>query len=303
MPRKLSAAKYKNKSLRIEREGAKKLRVAINEWMADVRKAAIKGLNKLNKVEKNSGLFNKLQSAAAAIVIADIQKDLGQQIALELTDWEILEQDGIVKIKPVILEILRQSGQNTTQLFNIKATFDIVNVQAVELAETITSTMVREVTTETQRGIAVAIRDGQQLGQSIPQIAKKIKPRVGLTLKQVQAVANFEERYIIANPTAKRDRIDRAVNRYERKKHRERTEMIARTESSRANAEGALNVYEAEGVTTEWIAVTGNDFDPEFCQDNDGKVFTIAEARGMIPAHPNCECIWGPHVEVAAVAA
>lgn len=279
MPRKLSAAKYKNKSIRIEREGTKKLRVAINEWMADIRRASIKGLNKL------------------------IRKDLGQQIALDLTDWEILETDGIVKIKPVILEILRQSGQNTTQLFNIEATFDIVNVQAVELAETITSTMVREVTTETQRGIAVAIRDGQQLGQSIPQIAKKIKPRVGLTLKQVQAVANFEERYIIANPTAKRDRIDRAVNRYERKKHRERTEMIARTESSRANAEGALNVYEAEGVTTEWIAVAGNEFDPEFCQDNDGKVFTIAEARGMIPVHPNCECIWGPHVEVAAVAA
>lgn len=263
MPRKLSPARYKNNSIRIEREGTKALRVVINEWMADMRKAMNTGLNAL------------------------IRKDIGQQIALELTDWEIIEQEGIIKIKPVILEILNKAGANTLKLFDIKASFDIVNMETVRLAETITGQLVREVTDETQRAIATAIADGQRLGQSIPQIARKIKPRVGLTMKQIQAVANFEERLIIDKPHFKQEQIDRATNRYERKLHRQRTEMIARTESSRANAEGSLNVYESEGVDVEWIAVTGNDFDPEFCQDNDGKVFTIAEARGMIPVHPN----------------
>lgn len=262
MPRKLSQAKYKNNSIRINREGTKKLRAVVREWMAFTQKAAVKGLNRL-------------------------RKDQAQQIALELTEWEIVEAEGLVTIKPVILEIVAAAGENTIKLFNIEGSFDIVNIRSVELATEITSKMVTEVTRVTQEGIAQAIRIGAERGQSIPAIAKEIKPLVGLTQKQVISVANFEEAYIINNPTANRDRIDRAVNRFERKQHRIRTEMIARTESSRTNAEGSLDVYEAEEVKTEWFAVAGNDFDPEHCQDNDGKVFTIAEARGMIPVHPN----------------
>lgn len=298
MSRKLSPARYRNNSIRIEREGAKALRKVVNEWMAEIRKAMNKGLNQL--IRKDAGLFNKFESSATALVVAYIEKDIGQQIALELTDWEIIQEKGNVMIKPVIMDIVNKSGENTFRLFNIEASFDIVNIESVELAGTITGELVREVTDETQRAIAVAIRDGMQEGRSIPQIAKKIKPRVGLTTKQIQAVANFEEKLLIDKPHFKREQIDRAVNRYERKLHRQRTETIARTEASRANAEGALNVYESEGVDAEWVAVTGNDFDPENCQDNDGKVFTIAEARGMIPVHPNCECIFGPHVEIAA---
>jgi len=279
MPRKLSQAKYRNNSIRINREGKRKLKVAINEWMAFTRKEAIKGLNKL------------------------IRKDQGQQIALELTDWEAVEAAGVLVIKPVILDIVQKAGQNTTELFNIQASFDIVNTRSVELAEQITARMVTEVTRVTQEGIAHAIRVGTAEGKSIPAIAKDIKPLVGLTENQIRSVANFEEQYIINNPTANQARIDRAANRFERKKHRERSRTIARTEASRTNAEGSLDVYEAEGVMVEWIAVVGNMFDPEFCQDNHGKVFTIGEAREMIPVHPNCECIWGPHVEIQAVAA
>lgn len=265
MPRKLSAAKYRNNSIRINREGKNKLKVALNEWMALMRTESIKGLNKLIR----------------------IRKDQGQQIALELTDWEFIESEGEKLIKPVILEIVKKAGDNTIKLFDIKGSFDIVNVRSVELATEITSRLVREVTTKTQEGIAQAIRMGAAKGQSIPAIAKNIKPLVGLTERQIISVANFEEAYIIKFPTANQDRIDRATNRFERKKHRQRAEMIARTESSRTNAEGSLDVHEAEGGTVEWVAVQGNDFDPEFCQDQHGKVFTIAEARGMIPVHPN----------------
>lgn len=263
MPRKLSQAKYRNNSIRINREGKKKLKVVVNEWMALTRKESIKGLNKL------------------------IRKDQGQQIALELTDWEFIEAEGERLIKPVILEIVKAAGENTIKLFDIKGSFDIVNVRSVELATEITSRMVREVTTKTQEGIAQAIRMGAEKGQSIPAIAKNIKPLVGLTERQIVAVAKWEEDYIAKFPNANQERIDRAVNREEKRQHRKRSETIARTESSRTNAEGSLDVYEAEGVKVEWIAVQTNDFDPEFCQDNHGKVFTIQEARGMIPVHPN----------------
>ena len=297
MPRKLSQAKYRNNSRRINREGLKKLRVVINEWMAFMRKAAIKGVNEQVKILKSDRFLfvkkakgteqRRVQPYLETDERVPILKDAAQQIALELTDWEIIEAEGIVTIKPVILEIVKKAGENTTKLFDIKGSFDIVNVRSVELAEQITARLVREVTEKTQEVIATAIRIGAEKGQSIPAIAKNIKPLVGLTQQQVVSVANFEEAYITKFPDANRDRIDRAVNRFERKKHRERSEMIAGTESSRTNAEGSLDVYESEGVSVEWIAVAGNDFDPEFCQDNDGKVFTIAESRGMIPRHPN----------------
>lgn len=265
MPRTITPAKYKNNAIRIERTGAKELRKLINEWMQEMRKMVNKGLNE------------------------QIRKDQADSLTLELTEWEIVEQKGIVKIKPAILDIISKSGENTTRLFSIEASFDTLNRQAVELAETITATMVREVTEETRKGISYAIRDGLEGGRSIPQIAKEIKPLVGLTESQVISVANYEERLLIDRPTWNRKQIDRSVNKYERKKHRERTQMIARTESSTAMNEGSLNVYESEEVDVEWIAVKGNEFDPEECQDNDGRVFSIAEARGRIPVHPNCE--------------
>ena len=53
MPRKLSQAKYRNNSIRINRAGLKKLRVVINEWMAFMRKAAVKGVNQQVKILKS----------------------------------------------------------------------------------------------------------------------------------------------------------------------------------------------------------------------------------------------------------
>lgn len=67
---------------------------------------------------------------------------------------------------------------------------------------------------------------------------------------------------------------------------------IARTEVVRAQAEGQLDALEALGVThvgisVEWVAMkTACDI----CRDMQGVIMTIAQARGMIPRHPNCRC-------------
>lgn len=263
--------------INLERTQQKKLRVVVNQWMDFAKKQIITGLNK------------------------EIRKDQADSIALDLTDWQVIEDRGTVLIKPATLTVVQESGKLTSQLFAVEASFDVLNPEAVRLAETITSEMIREVTDSTRKGVSAAIRAGIQEGEGIPKIARRIKPLVGLTENQVKSVANFEERLLIDKPHFKREQIDRAVNRYQKKVHRRRSITIARTETSRAVNEGAINVYETEGVDLlEWIAVEGNDFDPENCQDNDGKLFTIAEARGRIPVHPNCECLWGPHVEIAS---
>lgn len=83
-----------------------------------------------------------------------------------------------------------------------------------------------------------------------------------------------------------------------------RARTLVRTEVIGAHAEAALNTYEEaglEGVTAdvEFATAGDNAVCPE-CQDLQGTVYTIDEARGVIPVHPNCRCAWIPVVQSAA---
>lgn len=76
---------------------------------------------------------------------------------------------------------------------------------------------------------------------------------------------------------------------------------IARTELAYAYAEGQLDGFEHDGqvelkVQAEW-STAGDDRVCPKCAPLDGKVFTLKEARGMIPLHPNCRCAWLPVVQ------
>lgn len=81
---------------------------------------------------------------------------------------------------------------------------------------------------------------------------------------------------------------------------RSRALLIARTEVIHAHAEGQLDAFkklgvEALGLKAEW-STAGDDRVCPLCSEKEGQVFTIAEARGMIPLHPNCRCAWIPSV-------
>jgi SPP1 gp7 family putative phage head morphogenesis protein len=81
---------------------------------------------------------------------------------------------------------------------------------------------------------------------------------------------------------------------------RGRAERIARTEIIRAHAEGSLLGYENMGVKelgveVEWTATDDNVVCPD-CADLDGTSFSIEEAHGMLPLHPDCRCAWSPSV-------
>lgn len=71
---------------------------------------------------------------------------------------------------------------------------------------------------------------------------------------------------------------------------------IARTEISRWQAEAQLDAFDDLGVenvnaAVEWV--TSDDPCPR-CEPLAGVVLTVAEARGLIPRHPNCYCVWLP---------
>jgi SPP1 gp7 family putative phage head morphogenesis protein len=79
---------------------------------------------------------------------------------------------------------------------------------------------------------------------------------------------------------------------------RARAERIVRTEVIRTNAEAQLNTFDRFGrkevqLDAEWITAGDDSVCPE-CDAMAGQIFSIDEARGLIPLHPNCRCSWIP---------
>ena len=77
-----------------------------------------------------------------------------------------------------------------------------------------------------------------------------------------------------------------------------RAEMLVRTEIIRAFNMAAIQEYRnwgAEGIVVkaEWKTV-GDSRVCEKCFPMEGKIFTLDEAEGKLPYHPNCRCIFLP---------
>lgn len=78
-----------------------------------------------------------------------------------------------------------------------------------------------------------------------------------------------------------------------------RSTVLARTEVVRAHAEGTLDRYERiagdVGVTVqaEWITAQDQRVCAE-CAALEGRIFSIDEARGLLPLHPQCRCAFVP---------
>lgn len=254
-----------------KRRAERELRPPLGEWLADIRKEVVGNINKR---------FAKSQI---------------DTVVTELADWELIEEDGIITIKPAILRAIAIGGEQAHKLLEIQARFDLLNPRSVEFAQKITADLVVEVAGETRDAIRNIIADGIQEGRGIPQIARQIRPRVGLTERQMRAAANFEEKLLIERPDLSRREVNRRVRSYEKKLHRRRAETIARTETSRAVSEGNLVAYEESGVVdeVEWLTASGC---CDKCDAMNGQRVSLRVAHGMQPLHPNCVCTWLPVV-------
>lgn len=80
-----------------------------------------------------------------------------------------------------------------------------------------------------------------------------------------------------------------------------RAEMLARTEIIRAHAEAQLQEFKnwgIAGVSVKAELITAGDHRVcQVCQRLSRTVYTIEEARDIIPLHPRCRCIWLPFID------
>lgn len=79
-----------------------------------------------------------------------------------------------------------------------------------------------------------------------------------------------------------------------------RARVLARTEVIGAHADATINAFEEAGIAgveveSEFATARDNRV-CERCEALEGRVFSLRQARGVIPVHPNCRCAWIPIV-------
>lgn len=86
---------------------------------------------------------------------------------------------------------------------------------------------------------------------------------------------------------------------------RKRAQALAQTELISVHAEGQLDSFEDLGVETvgaetERVSFSTSDDDLvcPICRALEGKVYTIKQARGVIPVHVFCRCSWLPVIKL-----
>jgi len=249
---------------RLRRLNERKLTPKVNEFMRYMRKQLQRGLTRVR---------------------ARKPKTFVEQLA----DWDAIIEEGQRILKPELLKILAEGGKAVVERKIIKQEaeprFDILGIPAVKWAEKHTAKLVTEVIEETKQAIRQEVKAGIDYGKSIQKIAKELRPIVGLTSRQAGAVAKY--RILLEEQALPQQKIASLVERYANRLHKFRTQMIARTETASALSEGTLQGFEQIGIKR--VRGVADEEACEYCLENiDGKVYTIDEASGLIPAHPQC---------------
>jgi len=243
----------------------RKLKLVINEWLDWTVKTLQKGLSQM----RGKTATKKVKSIA---------------------DWHSIASRGEELLKPALADTLNAGGNSVMDRIRKQERFDPIGVEAVKWTTEHTAKMVVEITGETMLAMREYIKFGIDAGKSVQKISMELRPLVGLTSRDIMAVANFHEALILDHPeyTAVRQREMAEV--YARRLHRQRATTIARTESAIALSEGQREGYGQMGIKKlERVE------DPEccdICAEYNGKIYTIAEAQGVLPEHPNCEGTW-----------
>jgi hypothetical protein len=209
-----------------------------------------------------------------------------------LANWAEIRARGVELLKPALLEALAVGGNSAMgQRIRKQDRFDVIGVEAVKWTTEHSAAAVVEITEETMLAIRTYIEAGVKAGKSIQKIAMELRPLVGLTEKNIFAVANFEEMLILERPewTAAQQRQSAEV--YARKLHRRRATTIARTETAEALTEGQRQGYGQMGIK-QLMRIEDPAAEDEPCAFNNGTIYSLAAASGVLPEHPNCEGSW-----------
>lgn len=229
-----------------------------------------------------------------ALLLPELEAGLRAKYTKQIR--EVLNEAGVasVKLQPKVLA-------------STFGRFDLTNPRAVEWARQRSSTLVREITEGTRLNIRRAIATGIEEGVPVRATAKRLRDHIGLTVREEQAVQNFQNNLLARKTPLPAAIIDRETDDYARLTLRRRAEKIARTETIGASFQGRQELWdqatdrgliEQDATKRKWIVTPDDRLDSLICAPMSGQTvgmketFTTGDGRQIPgpPAHPQCRC-------------
>ncbi len=212
--------------------------------------------------------------------------------------WDAVEVSGTANLGPQIVRSLNAGGKFAAAQVPAAVSLPVIGpTSAVEWARQQAATRITLITRQTEETVRGIVADGLSQGQTHTKIATEIRGNIGLNKKQWEEMKRFKAGHpdkVTGKPTRPIPKRKEIENLY-RDKIRQRSNMIARTETAEAMSEGSLNTYKQTGIKMViWNAASDG---CPICLDRSGEVLTINEASGQIPIHPSCRCSWLPVTE------
>lgn len=227
-----------------------------------------------------------------------INKDIKnrfQKSEADFTNWDYIALQGKDYFKPLMLSIYSEGIVTAAKALNVKGTWDIYNVKSVLAVDEYCSNLVTQITKETKLAINNHIAAGIKEGKSMYEIGKELRQVVGLNSIQEQSVRNFKQYLLKKYPVATKTEIKNKVDAYAKQKLIERTNMIARTETAKAQVIGFCDELKSLGKDKVKFSAYPGCCDE--CQELDGNIYPVDVIKGLLPKHPRCRCVPIPYLE------
>ena len=272
----------------------------LNSFLDENSPQVTNWLAKIFKEQQNAITYAELEKAAAAGFENEIRK------------WQD-EYAKFVneKLNPLWLLAIQQGAKHFSEKY--QNTFYDSDRFVKDWLSKHGAEFVTNINAETRQAIKSILAYGQDNGMSVKEIAKIIRPTIGLNARQAAANLNYQnkvrENLLKNNPRMSQAKVEEkaqaAALKYASKQHRQRAEMIAHTELAFAYNRGAhesirqamsnslMGRCEKVWTTAGTNRVCGR------CMDLSGtvvgfedKFFNSSVTDGQTPPlHPRCRCV------------
>lgn len=239
----------------------------------------------------NRAIRKELLQKSSKIPIAKSPGAAAEKVTARIfgtLNLEKIQLEGTNILKPGYTAAFIDGANASYRLAGVQAQFDVMRPEAVDQINKYGADLVVQVTDEVRKAIKDVVRFGIENGYSMPRIARDLSMVQTLFPRWAAAVVNYNINMQLKGVPA--DIANARARRYEQELLRKRRYMIARTETGIAQAQGSLVGYKSLGVEkVRFFAAHGA---CPICADQDGRIYLIEEAFGVIPVHPNGRCDW-----------
>jgi len=227
-------------------------------WLGFIRRV-MKNEVKLRKVMVKYFKEQRVKALKALSGTKAVNKDVKKVENIPKSKEELKKLVGLSI--PKVTEVVVLEGKKVLVELGVGISFDVLNPKVIEFIKTRTGDLIKSVSNTTKEALRRTLKEGIELGESIPKLAKRIA-----------SVYDDAQGY--------------------------RSVLIARTENIAAHNSGALNGYRQSGVVEKktWLTA-GDDRVREEHAAMDGETVMLEEAFSnglMHPQEPNCRCCMIP---------